>query len=342
MNKKPNVVFVFSDQHRAEACGYAGNKEVLTPFMDSLAQKSIMFKTAVANAPVCSPYRATLMTGQYPLTHGVFLNDASIGSNPVYLAQAFKQAGYDTSYIGKWHIDGLGRKTYIPKERRKGFDYWRVMECTHDYNESYYYDEEGNLLEWDGYDAEAQTRCAQEYIRHQSPDKPFLMMLSWGPPHDPYETAPLKFKEYYAERQLQLNPNVPKEAEDRARKDLAGYYAHISALDQYLGELWETIDQAGIAEDTIFIYTSDHGDMHGAQNHWLKQVPWDESIRVPFLLRYPARFGYEQRVIDKPFNSPHIMPTFLGLCNIEVPKTVEGINLAPFLDNLDDWPEDAV
>jgi arylsulfatase A-like enzyme len=359
------------------------------------------------------------MTGQYPLTHGVFVNDVPITGDPVYLAEVFKDAGYDTAYIGKWHIDGHGRSAYIPPERRKGFDYWKARECTHDYNHSFYYADGPEKLWWDGYDAAAQTQAAQAYIRRYArspssegvmaraaqtrdaqayirryarppssegvtaraaqtrdaqayirryarppssegvtargaqtqaaqayteghdPATPFLLMLSWGPPHAPYATAPERFRALYDPADIQLCPNVPEEMAADARAWLAGYYAHCSALDAYFGELMRTLDEAGLAEDTLVVFTADHGDMLGSHGAQKKQRPWDESIRVPLLLRYPAAWGREGREIATPFNSPHLMPTLLGLAGLPVPTTVEGRDFAPFLRGEAAAPETA-
>jgi len=140
--RKPNLVFVFADQWRAQATGYAGNKDVKTPNLDRLAAESANFSNAVSGCPVCSPYRASLLTGRYPLTHGVFLNDLLLNDEAVSLAQAYKEAGYDTAYIGKWHLDGNRRGAFIPRERRQGFDFWKVLGCTHNYNNSFYYGDE--------------------------------------------------------------------------------------------------------------------------------------------------------------------------------------------------------
>ena len=131
---KPNVVFVFGDQWRQQATGYAGDPNVSTPHLDTLARESIDFTHAVSGCPVCSPYRASLLTGQRPLTHGVFVNDVYLQPRATSIAEAFSSAGYDTAYIGKWHVDGHGRSNYIPPERRLGFAYWKVLECTHAYN----------------------------------------------------------------------------------------------------------------------------------------------------------------------------------------------------------------
>ncbi|MEC8892878.1 MAG: sulfatase-like hydrolase/transferase, partial [Candidatus Poribacteria bacterium] len=199
MMKKPNIVFVFGDQWRAQATGYAGNPTVKTPHLDRFATESINLTQAVSGYPVCSPARASLLTGQFPLTHGVFVNDVHLDNSTVSIAQAFKQGGYQTSYIGKWHVDGHGRSNYIPPERRQGFEDWKVLECTHNYNQSAYYSGNSDQkLFWDGYDAIDQTKAAEDYIRqHRNSDQPFLLMLSWGGPHAPYQTAPEEYRELY-------------------------------------------------------------------------------------------------------------------------------------------------
>jgi len=330
---KPNLVFIFADQWRLNALGYAGTPEVRTPHLDCLAGQSVNLVNAVSGWPVCAPYRASLLTGQYPLTHGVFVNDVPIGSNAVGLGQAFADGGYDTAYIGKWHVDGRGRSAYIPPERRLGFDYWKVLECTHDYQHSFYYAHDSDIKQqWNGYDAMAQTRDAQEYIRQHDSSHPFMLVLSWGPPHDPYPTAPAEYAALYDPQKLTLPPNVPPQMEAQARQWLAGYYAHCTALDQCVGDLVATLDENGLAENTLFIFTSDHGDMLGSQGVHHKQRPWDESIRVPFLLRYPAQFGVSRRDVPVLINSIDIMPTLLGLCDLPIPATVQGRDFSAALE----------
>ena len=341
--RRPNVIIAFADQWRAQATGYAGNTNVKTPNLDALADESINFTHAVSGCPVCSPYRASLMTGQFPLTHGVFVNDVHLQHNAVSLADAYAAAGYDTAYIGKWHLDGHGRSAYIPPERRQGFDYWKVLECTHNYNHSAYYSGDSDeKLYWDGYDAIAQTRDAQEYIQNHDDSKPFLLVLSWGPPHNPYETAPEKYRAMYDPEAIRLRPNVPDELAEQARKDLAGYYAHCTALDDCVGDLLRTIREAGIEDNTIFLFTSDHGDMLGSQGHQRKQRPWDESIRVPFLLYYPAMFGNQSKQLDALINAPDVMPTLLRLCGLPIPETVEGLDFSGYVQDEDDPSDGAV
>ena len=154
------------DQLRYQALGFAGDPNVRTPHLDRLAGQSVSFSLAVSGAPVCSPARASLLTGQYPHRHGVFVNDVHLGDNAASIAQVFASQGYDTGYIGKWHLNGGGRSNCIPQDARQGFDFWRVLECTHNYNESYYYADESPVKKkWDGYDVIAQTDTAVRYIQ---------------------------------------------------------------------------------------------------------------------------------------------------------------------------------
>ena len=346
--KRPNVVFVFPDQMRAQAAGYAGDPNVRTPRLDQLAGQSLNFSHAVSCCPVCSPARGSLLTGQYANTHGDFINDVNLQPRGTSLGEAFKAGGYDTAYIGKWHLEGPHRSAFIPPEHHRGFDFWHARECCHDYWKDFYYADTPERIPWPGYDAQAQTGEACEYIRGRAgAERPFLLVLSWGPPHDPYTTAPPAERALYDPARLVLRENVPSQivppemqtfngkeppkTEVQARHWLPGYYAHITALDGYVGQLLDTLDQTGLSEDTIFVFWSDHGDMLGSQAQQAKQRPWDESIRVPLLVRYPREFGTGGRVVDALINAPDLMPTLLGLCGITPPASAQGNDYAPFL-----------
>src|SRR4051812_20895325 len=221
--RPPNILFIIADQWRAQAFGFAGDANVKTPNLDRFERECVNFTQAVSGTPVCTPARASLLTGQRPLTHGLFINDVPLRSEAVTIAEVLGGAGYATGCIGKWHIDGQGRSNFIPRERRQGFDYWKVLECTHAYNNSPFYADGPEKLKWEGYDAIAQTRDAQQYLesRAKSP-QPFLLWLAWGPPHNPYETAPAKYRAMYDAKTLKLRPNVSAEVEASTRRDLAG------------------------------------------------------------------------------------------------------------------------
>jgi arylsulfatase A-like enzyme len=260
------------------------------------------------------------------------VNDVELKPNGPTLGETFRKNGYDTGYIGKWHIYGspdgkTGRRlAYIPPTHRFGFDYWKACECSHNYNRSLYYEgDDPNGRYWNGYDAIAQTDDACDFIRKRAnAADPYFLLLSVGPPHDPYGTAPENYQALYREREIALRPNVPESHKAEAIKNLKGYYAHCAALDDCVKRLRQTVDSTGRAEDTIFVFTSDHGDMLQSQGTHHKQQPWDESLRVPFLIRYPKLLGRKRRESITPIDAPDIMPTLLGLAGLPVPESVQG------------------
>ena len=335
---KPNVVILLADQWRAQACGYAGDSQVQTPHLDALASESINFHKAVSGIPVCTPARGCMLTGLYAQTHGLFLNDVHLSDDVESMGKIFGRNGYDTAYIGKWHVDGRGRDAPIPRESRQGFEYWKVLECTHTYNRSLYYNHDKTEPDiWPDYDARAQTRDACDWIESRGDsDNPFLMFLSWGPPHDPYETAPPEFKEMYSPDGIELRPNVPPEVADMARERIAGYYAHCSALDACVGEVRATLQAQGLEDNTILLFLSDHGDMLGSQGHHMKQRPWEESIRVPFLLRWPEGLGPAAKELDAPIDIVDVLPTLLSLCGLESRSAMEGLDYSGYLHGEED------
>jgi arylsulfatase A-like enzyme len=345
--KKPNIVYVLADQWRAQATGYNGDPNLIgkTPNLDRLADQGISFTNAVSVCPVCTPYRAALLTGQYPTTTGMIFNDLHLPGESVTMAELFKESGYKTCYIGKWHLDGMGRFAYTPPERRQGFEYWKALECSHDYNNLLYYEGESDVQHyWEGYGPYAETEDAISYIhQHADNDKPFFMVLSWGAPHFPHHTAPEELKQLFNPDEIALRANVADDVKENAIKESIGYYAHILALDSCMGKLQKALDEAGIADNTILVFTSDHGEMmgsHGVRPRQ-KQVPWAESVKVPFLLRYPAQYGNNKIVVDVPINTPDILPTLLSLAGLPVPDAIEGDNIAEAINNEEAYKERA-
>ena len=221
---QPNIVYLLADQWRASATGYAGDPNVQTPNLDRLAKESLNFRNAVSVCPVCTPYRAALMTGRYPTSTGMFLNDAHLPDSELCLAEVLQAAGYATAYIGKWHLDGHGRSSYIPPERRQGWDYWKAAECDHNYNHSHYYTGHSDEKRfWEGYDAFAQTKDAQQYLRdHARGGQPFVLLVSYGVPHFPHATAPEEYKALYPPEKIKLPPNVPAALQDQGAAGGAG------------------------------------------------------------------------------------------------------------------------
>ena len=330
--KTPNIVFVFADQWRAQSMGYAGNPDVITPNLDRLASEGVFFTNAISTCPVSSPYRAMLLTGQYVLKTGMFMNDVTLDPDSESFAKLFKKQGYNTAYIGKWHLNGKGRSAFIPEERRQGFDYWKVLECSHDYNNSTYWGNDDELHKWEGYDADAQTKDAIAYIEEYSKsENPFCLMLSWGPPHAPYNTAPEKFRDLYKNRDIQLRPNVPEELAEETKTILRGYYAHCSALDNYIGQLQDAIKRNNIEDNTIFVFTSDHGDMINSHGQIKKQKIYEESAKVSFIIKYPALLGKDGKKSDFLLNTLDILPTMLGMSGLNIPVGLDGEDITDII-----------
>lgn len=321
-DRQPNLLFVFADQMRAQACGFMGNEQVRTPSMDRMAERGVVFENAVSSCPVCTPYRASLMTGRYPLTCRTAMNDVRLPVEEVSIAEVLRDAGYDTGYIGKWHLDGQYRGGFIPPgPRRQGFDFWAANECTHAYMNTFYYRDEPEPIYLEGYSADGFTDIAIDFIKQHS-DRPFALLVSWAPPHNPYHEMPDEY-ERYDPNEIELRPNTV----EAARDDIAGYYGHITALDRNLGRLLQVLEEHGIAEDTIVVFTADHGDMLGAHDLQRKQKPWDESIMVPWVMQWPGTLSPGLRT-DTLINAPDVMPTLLSLMAVDVPDTVQGSDLS--------------
>ena len=325
------------------AAGFGGETNISTPAMDRLAGESLDFTNAISGTPVCCPARASLMTGRYAHHHGVLINDIHLDDTIPSLGRSFANAGYSTGYVGKWHLNANGRKEPVPPASQHGFQLWKALECTHDYNASDYYEGTNTEMKrWPGYDAFAQTDEAIGFVEaNANRDRPFMFVLSWGPPHDPYETAPEEFRRCIKAEEVRLRPNVPPEKQAIARQELAGYYAHILALDHALGRLLDAVDRAGVAEDTIFVFWSDHGDMLHSHGEPRKQRPWEESVHVPLLIRYPRRFSRAGQRVEAPINTPDLMPTLLGLCGLPIPAGVDGTDYSAYLEGKAEAPATA-
>ncbi|WP_372806782.1 sulfatase [Pontiella sp.] len=317
--RRPNIVFIFADQMRAQAMGCMGNKEIITPNLDRLAKDGLLVTNAISAQPVCTPYRSHLMTGRYGHSTGVIHNDLRMPDNETVIGELMKQQGYATGYIGKWHLAG-NRDNPVDAKSRRGWDFWAVRNCSHQHSTpQYWLNDATEPVKVSGWEPDVQTDLAMEFIK-KNKQAPFCLFLSFGPPHNPYK-APEEYTAMYSDKKLTARPNVP----GGKTTNLLQYYAMTTSLDVCVGRVRTALDEAGIAEDTVLVFTSDHGDMLGSQGHRLKQRPWEESIHIPFILRYPRKVQAGQRR-DWIVSSVDVMPTLLGFCGIPVPPQVQGID----------------
>lgn len=338
---KPNIIFIFADQLRQSSLNHQV-ENVHTPNLDKFATESTTFTRAISNTPVCGPARASILTGLHTLSHQVVNNDLQLRTNVTTIANSLNSEGYTCGYIGKWHLDTNDRGVFIPSgPRRQGFDdYFAGYNCNHQYFQSYYYENDNETPIWnEGYEPFTQTKLAKNYIKKKTKqNKPFCLFLSFGPPHCPYKEVPQKYLDMYPEESITLKDNASKNAD---KSIIAGYYAHITALDECFGEIITSINEQGIRNDTIIVFTSDHGDMLFSQNRGWKCKPWNESVNIPFIINWPEKIKSDIRTKEL-FSLVDVMPTLLGLTKCEIPKEVQGKDLSKLLLGKDCELQDSV
>ena len=357
---QPNLVYVFADQLRTQSCGYAGeryggtyadNPEPYTPHIDELSQESADFREAVSADPICCPHRASLVTGKYPSSTGMVINELRAMPDPDAIGHVLSDNGYNTGYVGKWHMFGKHHGTkqqFIPPgPYRQGFDgFWAANNFNHNYYDGFYFEDSFDKIDIDGYQPNTFTDLSIEYMREASrQEDPFALFLSLGPPHDPFtwDNTPDFFEHLFKGRDFPDPPNyedgharywVPswdekwwKENWKPKRFTYRQAYAALTAtVDWEVGRLLRAMDQMGLSDDTIFVFTSDHGEMFGSQGRIAKKIFYEEAARVPFLVRWPGEV--EPNRNDVCLNTPDIAPTLLSLMGLPVPESMEGLDLS--------------
>jgi len=320
------------DQFRGMAMGCAGDPNARTPNIDRLAVAGLYLPHTYANTPVCCPARANILTGAYAHRNGMIANDLRLRESEVTLAEILRSAGYRTGFVGKWHLDGGPRMPGFvpPGDRRQGFEWWAANECSHAHFNTQYFRDSPEPLPMKKFEAEGWTDLGLEFLDAWKTDKrPFFLTIQMGPPHDPYK-APPEYSRRYDPARLQLRPNFQAAANGVTPAQLAEYYAMIEAVDDQVGRVVSKLDELGLARDTIVLFSSDHGDMLGSQGLRLKRKPWEESIRIPGIVRYPARIKPGGKT-DAIFTQVDFAPTLLGLCGIPRPRAMQGTDLTNVL-----------
>lgn len=335
--KKPNVIWVMTDQQPGYMLSCNNDPNVSTPNIDMLHCYGVNFQNAVGGFPLCCPFRGSMLTSLYP-HKCVPGHQYQLPPEMPTIAQPFKNAGYNTAYIGKWHLDGYketgdGGAVHhiIPPQRRGGFDYWVGYENNNSQYDTWVHGGENeNAFHYrlDGYETDKLTDFLLDYIDTQSETgEPFFAVLSVQPPHNPY-TSPPEYRKRFNPQQLKLRENVPntKSVQDTARLNLAGAYGMVENLDDNVGRIIERLREKNIDLDTNIIYFSDHGDMHGSHGQYMKTTAYAESLNIPFLV-YRGQSVYNHasgKRTNHPINHVDIAPTSLGLCDIEVPDWMQG------------------
>jgi arylsulfatase A-like enzyme len=338
--QRKNAIWIFTDQHRAQALGYMGDPNLSTPVLDRMAMEGMVFDRAVCGFPLCCPFRGSLLTSRYP-HKCVPGHEYPLPTDQRTIAHAFNDNGYHTAYFGKWHLDGFresqGRAAMhiVPPERRGGFQTWVGYDNNNSQYDCWVHGGEGAdafHYRLPGYETDCLTDLLINHLKDQAREaqegkgRPFFAVLSVQPPHTP-NIAPEEWMRRHTPGQIQLRPNVPMvpRVVEKARRQLAGYYAQIENVDWNIGRVRAALEELGLANDTHLVFFSDHGDMMGSHGQFQKMTPLEESIRVPFMVGgCQPHYEFKTGFTNHPVNHVDIAPTTLGLCGIPVPDWMEG------------------
>src|SRR5699024_5413257 len=356
MRKQPNIIYLFADQWRRHAVGHRGEDLVYTPHIDIFAKESMEFTQAVSTSPLCSPHRASLLTGKYPMSTGVFTNckvgaNVQLQSDERCISDVLKSNGYETGYIGKWHLDlpeknmtnnpasgADGWDAYTPPgPKRHGFDYWYCYEAWNEHLSPHYWQDSPEKIQVDQWSVEHETDKTITFIKDQEDHQPFALFVSWNPPHSPFDDVPDKYKDLYKDTEMTFRENVTSDSfmvhtgetidggKETLLENQKNYFAAISGIDENFGRILHTLKEQGLDDNTIVVLTADHGELMGSHGLMAKHVWYEESIGVPFYIRWPQQITPKKS--RSVIGSVDIMPTLLDLLNIAIPETVEGTSL---------------
>lgn len=342
---RPNVIWVFGDQLRAQALSFNGDPNARTPSLDLAQADGMTFTQNLSGFPLCCPFRGSLLTSRYP-NQCVPGHEYPLPKGQQTIANAFNANGYTTGYVGKWHLGGWhesnGRAAFFitDPDRRGGFQHWIGYENNNSPWDCWVHGGSGKdafHYRLPGYETDALTDIFIKYLNEQAAQqknggKPFFAVLSVQPPHNP-NVAPAKYMHYRPEC-LQLRPNVAlaKSIEDRARRELAGYYAQIENLDWNYGRVVNALRDNGQLFNTHVLFFADHGEMAGSHGMFRKTNPYEEAIRNPMILSggMPAYGGLKNGRVPVLSNHVDIAPTTLGLCGIKKPEWMEGTDYSHY------------
>ncbi len=367
---RPNLLFIFTDQQRQDTLRVYGNELMNTPNLDSLAAESVVFNNAYVTQPVCTPSRSSIMTGLYPHTNDCTANNVPLTREYPTIAEMLPEGEYECGYFGKWHLgdEMVGQhgfeKNWVATE--DGYHVHATQELFKTRHVSYYYFLKQHGLEPDqvgddGFASFSRSLCCHlpreltkpaftakhvcEFIE-KNKARPFVCYVNFLEPHTPfhgpfdlmYDPAEMTFSPNFlahGDHSTPLRCRILQEQygnypEDYYRQNKARYYGLVSLVDYYVGEMLDTLSACGLDEDTIVVFTSDHGEMMGDHALMHKTVMYEEAVKVPLFMRVPAR-GQEQRLVDGPVSQVDLVPTLLELMGCEQPDGLQGYSLLPYL-----------
>ncbi|MFW6309402.1 MAG: sulfatase-like hydrolase/transferase [bacterium] len=358
MNKKPNVIFIFSDQQRWDTMGCYGQELDVTPNLDRMAKEGVLFENAFTCQPVCGPARACLQTGKYATEIGCFRNNVALPQDHKTLAHWFSEADYSLSYIGKWHLASTGgladidigpemnyQTEPIPLEQRGGWkDYWLasdLLEFTSHGFEGHMFDGNMNKVEFQGYRVDKQTDFILEYLKNREDEEdPFFLFTSFLEPHHQNDqnkyVGPKNSREKFADYKV---PGDLKGTEGDWKENYPDYLGCCHSIDKNVGRILKELENQGIDEETIIIYTSDHGSHFRTRNGEYKRACHEGCTHIPMLIRGPGFKGGKR--IEELVSLIDLPTTLLKSAGLKVPEYMQGYPLQELVEgNVERWRDE--
>jgi uncharacterized sulfatase len=356
--KKPNILFFFSDQQRWDTCGCYGQELPVTPNLDEMARQGVMFENSFTCQPVCGPARACLQGGKYATELGVFRNSIALPQNEHTVANAMKKAGYDTAYIGKWHL--ASTRTYperepdivfsersVPGDRRGGYDYWLAADALEHTSHSYdghVWDNDGNKRSFPAgrYRVDVLTDWAMEYLDNQreNSDKPFFLFISFLEPH--HQNDHECYEGPYGSKEKWRGYKAPGDLQGAGgdwRYNYPDYLGCCNALDNSLGRFRQKFKEMGIDDNTLIIYTSDHGTHFRTRNAEYKRSCHDGCTRIPLIINGPGFTGGKR--VKELTSTVDVPRTVLQAADAQLLPGMRGNSLHDLAKGkVENWPDD--
>ena len=349
-SKRRNLLFLCSDQHQAAASGCYGHAEALTPHIDEVAAGGVRFESAYCQSPVCVPSRGSIITGNYPSRHGAKILQDPLPADAATIAHLFADHGYSTAAIGKMH--------FVDESLKHGFGH-RVNAQTHLARLTR---EEARAFQRDqgagggtsGRPSAMPERLfrdtfyAEESVRflRAHRDRPFCLWSSFFMPHTPlvphrrywdlYEGSDLTLPDrrddaleggFHGHLVRARERGWYQQTDEQLQEAIRGYYGNVSQMDANVGRVFDTLRELGLDRNTVVVYTSDHGEMAGAHRMWTKHNMYEQSVRVPLVIRTPEEDGAgssREQIVEQ----VDLLPTLAELCGLDAPKGVDGRSFA--------------
>lgn len=353
MESRPNILLILSDQQRWDTLGCYGCPDNTSPNLDLLAREGTLFQQAFTCQPVCGPARSCLQTGRYATETGCFTNHRRLPAGEVTIARLLRRAGYETAYLGKWHLASCGpeggpddfRTRPVPVDRRGGYeDFWLasdVLEFTSHAYDGYVFDSYGKRQDFPSgkYRVEVLTDWALEYLRTRHQDKPFFLFLSYVEPHHQNDHG--HFEGPTGCRQMFSRYRVPGDLQNLKgdwEQEFPDYLGCCYALDQAVGKIRDFLESHGLWENTIFIYTSDHGCHFRTRNAEYKRSCHESSIRIPLIISGP---GFNTgRTVTALVSLIDLPPTILQAAGVSIPEKMKGKPCQQLFSPEVPWPQE--